>query len=325
MTSIAMKNFPSSEERVWAVLAHLSALAMGMGLILPVIGWAEQRLKSKYVAYQSLQALGYQTLGYTVWILVGLLVGVFSIFFLLFNLESALNSEAALTGWMFAHFGFTFAILGFYFVPPIVAAVACALGKDFRYPIMGNRLAKYLKYDSGNEDSLDENHEDRWVAAAGHFSVIIALWGMLAPLIAWILQGKRSLWLKFQSVQAIVFHALVLALVFFAGVLYMVGFFVFIILTGFGETSAMSSSVGLIALIVMLVSMLIALMVLLLVPLFHITGQWAGYRVLKGDDYRYPLIGRLVARVILSGAESATKNLQSRRRDPSVAKSAPSG
>jgi len=60
---------PSPEERVWAVLAHLSALAFGMGLILPVIGWAEQRRKSKYVAYQCLQALGYQTLGYTVWLL----------------------------------------------------------------------------------------------------------------------------------------------------------------------------------------------------------------------------------------------------------------
>jgi hypothetical protein len=22
-------------------------------------------------------------------------------------------------------------------------------------------------------------------------------------------------------------------------------------------------------------------------------GQWAGYRVLKGDDYHYPLVGRL--------------------------------
>jgi hypothetical protein len=34
--------------------------------------------------------------------------------------------------------------------------------------------------------------------------------------------------------------------------------------------------------------------VMLLVPLFHILGQWAGYRILEGDDYRYPLVGRLV-------------------------------
>jgi hypothetical protein len=23
-------------------------------------------------------------------------------------------------------------------------------------------------------------------------------------------------------------------------------------------------------------------------------GQWAGYRVLKGDDYHYPVVGKLV-------------------------------
>ena len=40
--------------------------------------------------------------------------------------------------------------------------------------------------------------------------------------------------------------------------------------------------------------MLIVFVIILIVPLFHILGQWAGYRVLKGDDYRYPLVGRLV-------------------------------
>jgi uncharacterized Tic20 family protein len=291
---------PSPDERIWSVLAHLSALALGMGLILPVIGWAEQRRKSKYIAFQSLQALGYQTLGYTIWILVGLLAGVFSVFFLLFNIERAAESEAALTAWMTVHFGFTFAVLGLYFLPPFVAVVACALGKEFRYPLMGHRLAKYLNYDSASEDPLDETHEDRWVAAAGHFSVIIALWGLLAPITAWVQQGGRSAWLKFQSAQAIALHACVLLLGFVAGVFYFFGFFVFIILTGFGENSAMSSSTGLIGLLVMLGFMTIALLILLVVPLFHIMGQWAGYRILKGDDYRYPALGKLVARWISS-------------------------
>ena len=298
-------NSPTTEERIWSVLAHLSALAMGMGLILPVIGWAEQRRKSKYVAFQSLQALGYQTLGYTVWILFGLLVGVFSMFFLLFNIEQVANSEPALMGWMFAHFGFTFAILGLYFIPPIVAAVACALGRDFRYPLMGIRLAKYLNYGLTNEGELNESHEDRWVAAAGQFSVIIALWGLLAPLTAWILQGKRSAWLKFQSAQAIALHALVLLLGFAAGILYFFGFVVFIALTGIAGDPAMSSATGLIALLVMFGSMAIALLILLLVPLFHIMGQWAGYRILKGNDYRYPVIGKLVARFIQNETGSA--------------------
>jgi uncharacterized membrane protein len=38
--------------------------------------------------------------------------------------------------------------------------------------------------------------------------------------------------------------------------------------------------------------------IVLVVPLFHIMGQWAGYRILKGDDYRYPVAGNLVEKQI---------------------------
>src|ERR1041385_8106821 len=69
-----MNTSPTTEERIWAVFAHLSALALGMGLVLPVIGWSEQRRKSKYASFQCLQALGYQSLGYTVWILAYLVL-----------------------------------------------------------------------------------------------------------------------------------------------------------------------------------------------------------------------------------------------------------
>jgi uncharacterized membrane protein len=42
------------------------------------------------------------------------------------------------------------------------------------------------------------------------------------------------------------------------------------------------------------VPLLISFVLILLVPLLHILGQWAGYRVLKGDNYHYPLVGGLV-------------------------------
>jgi uncharacterized Tic20 family protein len=287
-----MNSQPSMEERIWAVISHLSALALGMGLLLPIVGWGEQRQKSKYASFQCLQALGYQSLGYTVWILVGLLVGVFSIFFLLLNMENALASETVLTGWMLGHFSLTFAILGLYFILPVVAAIACALGKEFHYPLMGKRLARYLEYES--EDFLHEAHQDRWVAAMGHFSVIIALWGMLAPLTAWIVQGKRSLFLKFQSVQTLVFQAGLLLMYFLAVFIYMLGFIAFIAATGLAGNPQFGSSAGLISLFIFIAFSLIAVLIILAIPLLHILGQWAGYRVLRGDDYRYPLIGRIV-------------------------------
>ncbi len=303
-----MKSIPSTEERVWAVLAHLSALAFGMGLLLPIIGWSEQRRKSKFIAYQCLQALGYQSLGYTVWLLGYLLFMVVIVIVMMIVVMVAPKNEdvfaASIISFDIFFFIFIIASLGIYLLLPIIAAIACGMGKDFQYPIMGKRLANYLEYKTENENWLDEDHEDRWVAAAGHFSVIIAFWGLLAPVTAWILQGKRSAWLKFQSAQTIVFHTCVLALGFFAGVIYMIGFVAFIALTGFSGDASMSSANGLIGLIVMFGFMLIALLIALIAPLFHIMGQWAGYRVLKGDDYRYPLIGKLIARVILSEAKN---------------------
>jgi len=296
-----MTNPPSTEERVWAVLSHLSAIAFGMGLILPVIGWSEQRRKSNYASFQCLQALGYQSLGYTVWLLSYLLLIILLLVIMValsFIGNGANNIDTFMGIWMSVFLFIIFGSLGVYLLFPFIAAISCALGRDFRYPIMGNRLARYLGYDPMNTEEeqiwLIEEHEDRWITAMGHISVIIMLWGILAPLTAWILQGKRSLFLKFQSIQTIVYQAGATLLYFGAMFIYMFGFFIFIALTGFGGNMNLNSSVGIVGLVILIASMLIAILVVLILPLFHILGQWAGYRVLKGDNFRYPLVGKLV-------------------------------
>ena len=287
---------PSTEDRIWAALAHLSALVTGMGLPLPIVGWAEQRRKSKYASFQCLQALGYQSLGFTIWILFTLLVMLVLVFALIGALglgeQNNRSVDVVATIWAIVIFVVMLVLIGLYFMLPIIAAVACAMGKDFRYPFMGARLARYLDLNTENEVWLNEDHGDRWVAAMGHFSVIIALWGMLAPLAAWIVQGKRSAWLKFQSAQALALQVIVLLLSAAAGGVYLFGFFLFVVLIGFGE-NAVNSPGGMAGLAILIVSMLVAALIVLIVPLFHIMGQWAGYRVLKGDDYMYPLIGKI--------------------------------
>jgi len=292
-----MIDTPTTEERIWAVLSHLSAIAFGMGMVLPVIGWSEQRRKSRYVSFQCLQALGYQSLGYTAWLLSYLLLIVVFLVVMVVSISitgNNSNNVNTFTGiWTSVFIIIIFGTFGLYFLLPVIAAIACALGKDFRYPIMGQRLARYLGYDLSNE-WLIEDHEDRWVAAMGHFSIIISLWGMLAPLTAWILQSKRSLFLKFQSIQTLVYQAGVTLLFFGAGIIYMFGIFVFAVMTGFGENAALNSSAGIGGLVILFGSMLIGMGVVLVIPLFHIMGQWAGYRVLKGDDYRYPVVEKLV-------------------------------
>ena len=307
-----MNNTATTEDRIWAVISHLSALAFGMGILLPIIGWAEQRRKSNYASFQNLQALGYQSLGYTVWFLIYLLlVGTFflSMLLLLSMTSEGANSFGTSMGiWMSVFIVIVFGAFVLYFLLPVIAAIACALGKDFRYPFLGNRLARYLGYNLGQkleeQEWLIEDHEFRWVSAMGHFSVIIAVWGMLAPLTAWLTQGKQKFFLKFQSVQTLVFQALITILYFVAGFLYVLGSILLFASMGLTGTPDTSSSVGIFGLILFFVSLLIAFGVILVIPLMHILGQWAGYRVLKGDNYHYPLIGRLVEGWISKQANS---------------------
>src|SRR5919206_982940 len=87
-----MNPSPTTEERLWAVLSHLSALAFGMGILLPIISWSDQRRKSNYASFQSLQALGYQSLGFTVWILSYLIVFIAVLIVLVFMSFQAENT-----------------------------------------------------------------------------------------------------------------------------------------------------------------------------------------------------------------------------------------
>jgi len=289
---------PATEERIWAVLAHLSALAFGMGILLPVVGWSDQRRKSNYASFHSLQALGYQSLGYTFWVLLTLLVIIIMLFGMVFTFGNgethAGNIDSVAGIWMIAIFIALFVFIGLYMILPVAAAVACAFGREFHYPILGRRLANYLNYVPGNGNWLNEDHEDRWVTGMGHISVIIMPWGMLAPLTAWILQGKRSRFLEFQSIQTLLFQSGTLILYFGAALVYMVGFIALIATTGLAVNSGVDSSGGMFAFVIFIMASLLAFVIIMFIPILHILGQWAGYRVLKGDDYLYPLLGRIV-------------------------------
>ena len=298
-----MKYSPTTEERIWSILSHLSAIAFGMGILLPVIGWSEQRRKSNYAAFQCLQALGYQSLGYTTWILVSLLVVIALMFVTISKLAAASGRDEDITFLLgpslTIHFVIAMALIGLYAIFPVLAAISCARGKEFYYPIIGNHLARYLGYGRvDDQEWLIEEREDRWVAAMGHFSVIIALWGILAPLTAWILQSKRSLFLRLQSIQTLIYQAGVTILFFSAGFVYLFGLGIFVGTIGFGGEPNLNNSTAMVGLIVFVIFMLIAFVIILIVPLFHIMGQWAGYRVLKGDNYYYPVLGRLVEKTI---------------------------
>jgi uncharacterized protein len=296
-----MNPTPSTEDRIWAVLSHLSALAFGMGILLPIIGWSDQRRKSNYSSFQCLQALGYQSVGFTGWVLSFLVIFLGGIIlFTAMGIFSFGNTtpDTIQTPGMIVFFILVFGFFALYLILPIIAAIACALGRNFHYPIIGKGLARYVAYEPEQKRDeqlwLDEDREYRWVAAMGHFSILIFLWGMLAPLMAWILQGKNNLFLKFQSIQTLAFQALTTILYFVGAILYVFGIFLLVFSMGALGGPDLNSSPGMIGTVILMVILLIAAALILFVPLLHILGQWAGYRVLKGENYHYPWIGRWV-------------------------------
>jgi uncharacterized Tic20 family protein len=243
-----------------------------------------------------LQALGYQSLGYTIWLLTYIVLVVLLAVIFMFMAASAENGSPAIVTATVIFMLVIFGLLALYLLLPVVAAIACGFGKDFRYPILGTRLAKYVGFQKVNDEgvALSEEHEERWVASMGHFSVIIALWGLLAPVSTWILQGKRSPFLKFQSIQTTIYQGIVNLLYLGAGGVYFLGILLMFILMLITGDAGMNTPAGMVSLIVFFLSFLIAALIGLAIPLFHILGQWAGYRVLKGDNYRYPILGILV-------------------------------
>ena len=283
---------PSTQDRIFAAIAHLAALAFGSGVVVPAALWSESRKKSAYARFQTLQAFGYQSLGYTLWLLgVLLLVVVFYVGMLVIALliPDAAQNETILAVFSIAIVLMMFGSMGLYLLIPLIGAVLCGMGKDFRYPLLGSRLARSLGYQPearADSPELDSAFEERFAAAMGHFAVILPIWGLLAPAWLWISHKSHSPWLKFQSAQTTIYQVVVTVLHF--GLVFVSTFFAFgsmVLFAALAESSEMVVIVGLMAMTCLLGC------TGLIVPLFHILGQWAGLQTLRGRDFKYPLVG----------------------------------
>ncbi len=286
---------PSTQDRILAVIAHLAALAFGSGVAIPAALWSESRKKSPYVRFQTLQAFGYQSLGYTLWLIsVLLLLALFYLGLLVIALlvPNAAQNETILAVFSIAIVAMMFGAMGLYLLIPLIGAALCGLGKDFRYPLLGGRLARSLGYPpeaGADSPELDSAFEERFAAAMGHFAVILPMWGLLAPAWLWISHKNHSSWLKFQSAQTTIYQA-------FVNVLYF-GLTFASVFIGFGSMAffAMMADLGEWTVVAgMMVMVCLLGCTGLVIPLFHILGQWAGLQTLRGRDFKYPLLGRRV-------------------------------
>lgn len=293
--------FPSttSEERLLAALAHGSVILSFFGPIVPALVWTFQRRKSPYVAFHALQAVGYQMLtfwvgmaAYLLFVLVFMLVAIPLMGF------AASNSRFEMTPFILqgSMFFFMFGFMGIYTLLGIAGAVLCLLDKDFKYPILGKRLANYLGRGANPNDPLNTDKEDQWMAAMGHASAILMMWGLFTPFVVWLTQKDSSPRLRFQSLQAVIYQLLAVVGYFAFMALYMFMFFVLfagaIVMSGNPQDSA-----GVIFVLIFFGIMLIFMLAFsLALPTYHLFAMIAGIQTAKGKDYHYPLLGKFLAR-----------------------------
>ncbi|HSB00650.1 MAG TPA: DUF4870 domain-containing protein [Anaerolineales bacterium] len=298
-----MEIAPTSDEKIMAALAHGSIFLVFFGPVIPVVLWASQRKKSKYVSFHALQAMGYQVLLFWLWILAGFLIAILTMCLVfplvIFSAKDSSNIEFASFLVQIFIFLSIFGFMGLFFLTGIIGAVFCLVGKDFRYPLIGKWLERYLPYNADSESQMDETREDNWVAGICHATAVLQFWGIVTPLIVWFTQKERSVRLRFQSMQAFIYQGIVLVVYMAGMMLYIVsffGFFLFFAVGLMGEGGKIQGPVGTIMLIVFVVIIVFWLVINLLMPIYYLLAAFAGVRVIQGRPFHYPIIGGILER-----------------------------
>ncbi|MBI3760471.1 MAG: DUF4870 domain-containing protein [Chloroflexi bacterium] len=144
---------PTSDERLMAALAHF------FGPIVALIVWATQKDKSRFVRFQSVQALAFDlTVVVVAFVVIGCFVALVFGTALLGTTGTFIaanqnqDSGGSILGLLV---GLTFFLPFLAWCPMmilvistlvarVIAAISVFQGKDFRYPVLGARVEKFL-------------------------------------------------------------------------------------------------------------------------------------------------------------------------------------
>jgi uncharacterized Tic20 family protein len=146
---------PVRDERTVAALSHVTAILPMWGLIAAIVIWVNQKDKSEYVRFQSLQAIVYQLLIVLGWFLgMGCyMLSAVAMIIVAPATEAQIERFAAEPGALFyLSVALPFLVLSGILLVWLVAlayaiagAVMTLQGKDFRYLILGSSLRRYLE------------------------------------------------------------------------------------------------------------------------------------------------------------------------------------
>jgi len=140
------ENEVTREERLLAALAHGGIVVGGPAPAVSLLVWLAQKDRSDYTAFQALQAAVYQLLG----LLVAVTAWSCWTLFYLSSLIPLVNSSAQtdqppLIFWIgLGSMVLPAGVMALWWLYGLVGAVACGLGRDFQYLLLGRWLRRYL-------------------------------------------------------------------------------------------------------------------------------------------------------------------------------------
>lgn len=146
--AIPPSTLSTQDERIFAALSHVSILLPMIGIIAPIVIWITQKERSRFVAFQSLQAIAYQLLLIVIWF--GGMACYMGSFFLTFfgTMATDMIGSGGPPLAFFLPFVVMFgmlAVMGIFVIYGIVAAVLTFQGKDFRYLLIGPWVERYTQ------------------------------------------------------------------------------------------------------------------------------------------------------------------------------------
>jgi uncharacterized Tic20 family protein len=149
------KEAPSRDERIMAALAHGSIVLFGMGIVAAIVLWVTEKEKSRYVAFQALQAVAYHIVGLVIF-LVGMGCWLALYFVSFIPLMTAPEEPTGSALWLFLVVTFLmlvpFVQMGLWTLGGWWGAARTLQGKAFRYVLIGRYLENWLAKTQPTDD-----------------------------------------------------------------------------------------------------------------------------------------------------------------------------
>ncbi len=144
----SVSSFTTQDDRIIASLAHASIILPNIGIIFPLIILLSEKEKSRYVAFQALQALVYQYILVIGWFtaIAGCTLSIFAMRFASIGFDTSGPGSELTIFLPFLEISFVLLISLGFFIYGVIAAVLTLKGRNFRYFLIGNWLLHRMNW-----------------------------------------------------------------------------------------------------------------------------------------------------------------------------------